>query len=183
MYKYSRDYDEIINVSADIDFIDTFLRGSGDLKQAQHQLEVLYLREKHIKECNEKLSMGVLTQLSAYLLTQLVLRNLVIIQRCVFIEKSKREGKDDESISQQVDEYDSQIMDYTIDVIGRIVGEADYRGVNYYGKYDILGHSRDIELYRRIYNEYMMFNSPERKENAKEKVFAYKKYSSKKGGI
>lgn len=181
MYKYGHDNDDLINVAAEIEFVDTFFRGSTDLEQAKHQLEVLYGREKRLKECNEYVSKGVITQAHSRILTQLVLRNRLIVQRCFFIAKSKNDGVAIDTISEQVNAYDDQIMDYTVDIIGRVLDDASYYGLNDMGSFDIFGFSKDIDLYRNIYSEYKAISDPEQRANAKAKVFAYKKFNGKVG--
>lgn len=181
MYKYSHDNDDLINIAAEIEFVDTFLRGSTDLEQAKKQLEVLYGRERRLKECNEYISKGVVTQSRSMILTQLLLRNKLIVQRCFFAAKSRIEGVAIKTVNEQVDTYDDQILDYTMDIVKRVLDDASYCGLNETGTFDIFNLSKDMNLYRNIYMEYRMISDTVQKEVVKEKVFSYKNFSVKEG--
>lgn len=180
MYKYGRGYDNIINVSAEIEFINTFLRGSTDYDIAQHQLEVLYGREISLSRCNDVLSFGVCTEIHECILTQIYMRNKLIIQRCLFIAKSVDNEISEEEIEKKVDEYDCQIMDYTVEAVEWVINDAQKHSSNdemftQNGHYSCLGWFRNIDLYQEIYFGYN--DNADKVEAAKEKVFSYRKYN------
>ena len=180
MYKYGSGYDNIINVNAEIEFINTFLRGCTDYDIAQRQLEVLYGREISLSRCNDVLNFGVCTEIHEYILTNIYMRNKLIIQRCLFIAKGVDDGVSEEEIEKKVDEYDSQIMDYTVEAVEWVINDAQKHSsysdkFTPNGHYSCLGWFRNIGLYQEIYFGYN--GQSDGLGGAKEKVFSYCKYN------
>ena len=174
VYKYSDNYDEIIDLDADIEFIKNLYSleqkvGYNKLKKQLrkiYELERIAHRQSIMDDIGkvwyeEGINLSWLLQSRAYKLIEKVGMEYLKETR---MELETQIGK--EEIMHFIESYNSTVIELTISILKICLFIADNRGTNI-----ILSKERDIERYRKIYSA-LTSSNPEIKEQAKQKILS-----------
>lgn len=168
-YKYSNDYDEIIDLDADVEFIKNFhsLEKKIGYNELKNQLRKIYelerIAHKHsiIEDIGqvwyeEGLHLSYLLESRAYKLIERV--------SAEYLKETRLNSFEEEEFLNFIESYDAEIINMTISILKSCLFIFDNRGTDI-----VLGKKRDVERYREIYSE-LTSSELEIQKQAKQKI-------------
>ena len=169
IYKYSKDYDEIIDVKADAEFIWNLhlLKPNVDYNVIWNQLCRIYELE-----CNER-KLAIIPargqewwyEEEYHLNYRIQSRAEKLIEAIKIRYIATTKKLIEAEIVDMLEEYESLVIDETISVLKTCIFLFETKGTNV-----IFGKERDVERYKQLYHE-LTSTQPELQERGKQKLF------------
>lgn len=168
-YKYSKDYDDIIDVKADAEFI-----WNLHLLEPNVSYNVIWeqMRRLYELECNErKLELMPAKGKEFWYEEEYHLNYRIQSRAEKLIEAIKiryiatTRGLNDPDIADMLEEYERLVIDETMSILRTCLFLFDRKGTNV-----LFGKERDIERYKELYQE-LTSGQPELQEQGEQKLF------------
>ena len=171
-YKYSKDYDEIIDVMADSEFINNLLllESYSNFNVVMEQLYKIYELD-----CNERKLAIVPVRGKEWWYEEEYQLNYHIQSRAqTLIETIKmeyiltRHPELVQEILSMLESYENEVVNLTIGILKSCLFLFETKGTNV-----IFGKERDVERYKQLYNE-LTSSQFELQEQGKQKLFLHR---------